>query len=43
MYSGYSQAYAPSSPSRDFRLDEEVTKIDKGGLFAMDRCKQLAK
>lgn len=40
MYSGYSgsggfsQNYSLQSPSRDYRLEDEVTKIDNGGLFA---------
>jgi hypothetical protein len=39
MFSGYSV----QEPSRDYRLDEEVTKIDKGGLFDKERCKKLAR
>lgn len=39
MYSGYSG----HDSSRDFRLDEEVTKIENGGLFTRERCKNLAK
>jgi|JI10StandDraft_1071094.scaffolds.fasta_scaffold801403_2 hypothetical protein len=40
--SGFSQSFT-QDPSRDFRLDDEVTKIDNGGLFAKERCKRLAK
>jgi hypothetical protein len=40
--SGFSQ-YSVQESSRDFRLEDEVTKIDNGGLFARERCKRLAK
>ena len=41
--SGYSQGYSVQDSSRDFRLEDEVTKIVNGGLFAKERCKRLAK
>ena len=39
MYSGHTG----QDSNRDFRLDEEVTKIENGGLFTKERCKNLAK
>jgi hypothetical protein len=44
MYSSFSQGYSSvKETSRDFRLEDEVTKIDNGGLFAKERCQRLAK
>lgn len=35
--------YNSRSPERDYRLDEEVAKIENGGLFSKQRCQNLVK
>lgn len=43
-YSGFSQSHSPIQDSRrDYRLEDEVTKIDNGGLFTKELCRKLAK
>lgn len=41
--SGYSQPTSGVNSSRDYRLEDQVTKIDNGGLFNKERCKKIAK
>lgn len=33
--------HSRSPDRRDYRLDEEVVKIENGGLFNRDRCRNL--
>lgn len=40
MLSGYERSF---ESSREARLDDEVIKIQNGGLFTRDRCAKLAK
>lgn len=43
-FSGFSQSYSSIQDSRrDYRLEDEVTKIDNGGLFNKELCRKLAK